>query len=172
MRYAIELTLDDRTTRMLRQIKRRLAASHMPAPPGGAADPHVSLGVCERLDLARCRAMLSDLAWNRPLPVRFESLGIFATEGAVLIAAPVVTRDLLGLHEAFHDRFHSVASGQSAYYLPGRWVPHCTLAERIPRGAIPDAVRTALDLPLPITGRFEGLRILDIPNGRILHHVA
>jgi 2'-5' RNA ligase len=172
MRYAIELMLDDPPTRVLRSVKRRLAATlDVPAPPV-SADPHVTLGVCDTLDVERCQAVLADLALEPPLPCRFDSLGIFAANPTVLFAAPVVTAELLALHATFHERFRPIATGQSAFYLPGRWVPHCTLAERVPPDLIADAVAIARTLPLPITGHVAGLRIVDIPAARIIDEIA
>lgn len=173
MRYAIELVLNEPATRSLREVKERLTTvvpGMRPIDP--ASDPHVTLGACAALDVEACGAMLSGMVLAPPLPCRFDSLGIFATDSTVLFAAPVVTRALLELHTAFHDRFQSVATGQSAYYQPGFWVPHCTLAERVPPVLVPDAVATAHKLRLPIVGEFSGIRIVDIPAARILREVA
>lgn len=57
MRYAIELTLDEPTTQALRAMKQRLARISA-RPARDAADPHVLLAVCERLDVERCVPIL------------------------------------------------------------------------------------------------------------------
>lgn len=173
MRYAIELVLNEPATRTLREVKERLTTvvpGMRPLDP--ASDPHVTLGACNALDIEACGAMLSGMVLAPPLSCRFDSLGIFATDPAVLFAAPVVTLALLELHLGFHDRFQSVATGQSAYYQPGHWVPHCTLADRVPPTLVPDAVATAQKLRLPVVSEFSGIRIIEIPAARILGEVA
>lgn len=171
MRYAIELTLDEPTAQALQAMKQRLAVITA-RPVRDAADPHITIGACDALDVPACSAMLSAMASAPPLPCRFDSLGIFATEPAVVFVAPVVTQELLVLHAAFHERVRPIATGQSAYYLPGHWVPHCTLAERIPPALVPDTVVSARELKLPITGRFARLRIVEIPDSRIMFEIA
>ncbi|HEV7907511.1 MAG TPA: 2'-5' RNA ligase family protein, partial [Pseudonocardiaceae bacterium] len=39
--------------------------------------------------------------------------------------------ELLAVHSAVHDALAGKVKNPSAYYLPGTWVPHCTLAQGI-----------------------------------------
>ncbi len=169
MRYAIELTLDASTTSTLKGIEGQLAALYdSQRLDWSAIRPHVTLGICEELDLGRCEAVLSELAPELPLACRFDCLGAFVSDPAVVFAAPVVSADLLDLHARFHLRFGTFASGQSAYYLPGRWVPHCTLAERLPIERMPDAVRIASTIGFPLEAALNAFNIYDVRSARIL----
>ena len=60
----------------------------------------------------------------------------------MVFLAPVVTRELLELHIRLHRMPPVVAGTRREYYLPGRWVPHCTIAE----GLEPDDIRTTVEL--------------------------
>jgi 2'-5' RNA ligase len=149
-------------------IAKQIAVVHQSRRPAGSEiRPHITLGGCEDLDIERCEAVLSDLA-STPHTCRFDSLGAFVTDPAVVFAAPVVTSGLLDLHTRFHDRFATIASEQCAYYLPGRWVPHCTLVEGLPLATLPEAMRIASTLALPLFATFAAIQIVDIPAARVL----
>ena len=57
--------------------------------------------------------------------------------------APVVTGELLELHAPVHRMAPVVAGAGREYYLPGRWVPHCTIAEGLAPGDIGATVELA-----------------------------
>ncbi|EMK2593101.1 2'-5' RNA ligase family protein [Bacillus cereus] len=62
--------------------------------------------------------------------VTFPSVGIFPTNGTVFLA-PTVTNELLKLHHSYHDYFKTFHDNPNSYYVPGKWVPHCTIANRL-----------------------------------------
>lgn len=62
--------------------------------------------------------------------VTFLSVGIFPTNGTVFLA-PIVTDELLKLHHSYHDYFKNFHDNPNSYYVPGKWVPHCTVANRL-----------------------------------------
>jgi 2'-5' RNA ligase len=163
MPFAIELLLDGETAETVRRIWRDLAESAVaPVMHESGARPHVTLGVCDGLDVEACSGFLSGFASANPVPsVRFSSIGIFATDPAVVFLAPVVTQDLLDLHDRFHQRFSDLAGSPWAYYLPKQWVPHCTLAIDVPQALVPRAVEVCNTVGLPIDGRCEGIGIVE-----------
>ena len=59
-----------------------------------------------------------------------------------MFLAPVVTRELLELHTKLHGMPPVAAGTRREYYLPGRWVPHCTIAE----GLEPDDICATVEL--------------------------
>ena len=61
----------------------------------------------------------------------------------VLFLAAVVSPALLALHRDWHDRAAAFSSVCRPHYLPGRWVPHCTLTMLLPT---PDLLRGLADL--------------------------
>jgi hypothetical protein len=46
-----------------------------------------------------------------------------------------VTTELLALHQRFHDELRAAGLSSDPYYLPGAWVPHCTITveDELPR---------------------------------------
>jgi len=57
-------------------------------------------------------------------------------------------------------------------YRPDNWVPHCTLAERIPASLLPDVIAIARRLPLPLAGQVDTVQLAEFPAARILHAVT
>src|SRR5699024_702690 len=101
----------------------------------------------------------------------FASLGIFLLDPPVLFAAPVVTSDLLAQHGWLHGRLDGIALRPDPPYLPGSWVPHCTIAADLPTSALPGVVTLASQLPMPLAKQVSGVCLAASPNGPVLHDV-
>jgi 2'-5' RNA ligase len=162
MAFAVVLFFDPATEATVRRIGRGLVIPDVtPADPfAGDLRPHVSLGVCEDLDTRRFRrAFMAFAAATQARDFTFDSLGVFfnGAEGIVFLA-PVVTHELLSIHDAFHVLFSQYAVAEMDYYMPGNWVPHCTLALNVPRDRIAAVVDASSRLAgLPLRGRFESM---------------
>jgi 2'-5' RNA ligase len=116
------------------------------------AQPHISLAVFEDLAAGMLRAApemlragLSRFAEvTQPLPVDLASAGTFPTGEGVVFLAPVITQELLEAHRRFDGLLEDRGVDCAEYYLPGRWVPHCTVAT----GVAPDKMGAALEICL------------------------
>ena len=60
----------------------------------------------------------------------FQTVGTFINT-QTLFYSPSVTEELLELHSDHHRNFASFIDDEELVYLPGKWVPHCTLANRL-----------------------------------------
>ena len=101
MGYAVELFLDEPEAQRVRQA---FAATGSPLVQTGTF-PHISLAVFETVpvDVPRLTAVVEGFARHTArLDVRFASFGMFPGEKIVVFLAPVVTRELLAVHTAFH----------------------------------------------------------------------
>ena len=113
-------------------------------------NPHVTLAIYDSLRCQSCEKKLKNLA-NRShlLELNFSHIGIFNTREAVVFLAPTVTSQLLSLHVEVHDVLKQDGLNPWELYLPGRWVPHSTLALETPPSKIPQAVEVVQKLNLP-----------------------
>jgi hypothetical protein len=170
MPFAIEMVLDGESADTVRGIWRDLAETGVaPEMHESGARPHVTLGVCDGLNVEACSTFLEEFAAAiSALTVRFSSIGIFGIDPAVVFLAPAVTPELLDIHLRFHQRFSDVADSPWAYYLPNRWVPHCTLTTDLPLASVPRVVGVCRTLRLPLDGRLEGVGIVEFRP--IRHH--
>jgi 2'-5' RNA ligase len=113
-------------------------------PPG--LRPHLSLSGVTCLDVPAASAALAKFARRTPpLSLELEAIGAFPGPGGVVYLAPAPSLELLQLHQAFYQSVLSDGQGGwccnvNHYYLPGRWMPHITLAMDLPPEAVPPAV--------------------------------
>src|ERR1700730_11434284 len=137
MAFAVVLFFAPAIEATVRRIGRGLVIPDVtPVDPfAGDLRPHVSLGICEDLDTVRVRSDFTAFAAaTAALDFTFASLGVFLPgEEGIVFLAPVVTHELLSIHDAFHAMFVKHAMAELDYYLPGNWVPHCSLALNVPR---------------------------------------
>jgi hypothetical protein len=86
-----------------------------------------------------------------------------AFDGALVLTA-VVDAELLAVHSAVHDVLAKRVKNPVAYYLPGSWIPHCTLAD----GLEPTAVTAGFAALYPvgsIKARITEIAIVDTHTG-------
>jgi 2'-5' RNA ligase len=142
MGYAVELNLDPGSAARVQTLWDELAGAGITSEmPDLGAYPHVSLAVFDEIEPARIRPVLESFAGShRPIQVRLASVGTFPSEEGVVYLAPVVTPELLALHADFHERLRESGLVGWEYYLPGRWVPHCTVGIFLPPEKVPETV--------------------------------
>ncbi|MFA6292017.1 MAG: 2'-5' RNA ligase family protein [Victivallales bacterium] len=126
MEYAVTLLIDESDALRLRSafISAGCPSAYTENPP------HISLATFEKVSKARLiKAVETFAAKTPPLTVSFLSLGIFPGVKNVVFLAPVVTKSLLETHESFHAILQSEKIRSATFYLPGKWVPHCTITK-------------------------------------------
>lgn len=62
--------------------------------------------------------------------IDFPSIGTFPTNGTIFLA-PTTTDEMLRFHYSCHDYFKTFHDNLNSYYVPGKWIPHCTIANRV-----------------------------------------
>ena len=146
MGYAVELNLREDSAAQVVKLWEHLAKESINSLMlDVGAQPHISLAVVEELDPARLQEDLRQFAEaTRPLSLDLSSAGAFPTAEGVVFLAPVVTQELLEVHRRFHDLLRDRGVEPVAYYRPGQWVPHCTVA----MGVAPDKIGTAVEVCL------------------------
>lgn len=132
--YAVELFFDEQTEEQLLSIWRGLAEADINASMINIAEcrPHITLGVfAGEIDVEVMKQRLTQFAAGRvAFDVSMEGVGTFPTSGTVFIS-PTVTETLIQLHKEFHASFALFEEHKNPYYLPGRWIPHCTMGIRL-----------------------------------------
>jgi 2'-5' RNA ligase len=95
------------------------------------------------------------------LPIYLEGVSLFAGASPVLWLAPASNSALLSLHNQLHAALapHVV----DRHYLPGRWIPHVTLAEGLDWARALEAIATILPVFSPIEGRLDRIEIVRFP---------
>lgn len=168
MAYAVELYLDAETEGILRGVWKSIAGAGISTSMQGEGFyPHLTLGIANQLDSASLWPALSALANETcPIDLSLTHIGIFPNaEGGVVFFGATVTRELLDLHQVFHQIFDQYAQGTWPYYQIGSWVPHCTVSFGLTQSGVAQAISICLQVRLPIHARVEGIGVAEVmPN--------
>ncbi|CCH27709.1 2'-5' RNA ligase family protein [Actinosynnema sp. NPDC047251] len=157
--HALVVFFDAEADAKVRDLWRRVGATferppHLTYAVAGTIGPKVRAELREDLS----RLWLPDL-W-------LHTLGTFSATENVLHLGAVVDSELLAVHSAIHDVLAGRVKNPSAYYLPGTWVPHCTLLHGT---TDEETVRAfaALHPVEPIRAKVREMAVVDTQTGGI-----
>jgi 2'-5' RNA ligase len=164
--YAVVLYLDDEADRLVRSIWAALDRRGVPSPgrEHTGNQPHVTLALFDHCDPARVASALSpSLAAAIGIPLELVSLGFFLTPRAPAFLGVVPSPPLLHLHQRVQIIIRPFVAGNSPYYEPPNWLPHCTLAMRA-LDAVGEIIATVAGRALPIRGRAGAATLVRLPE--------
>lgn len=176
MPFALELFFDPPCETRLRRVVQSLREAQL----GGTvliedvkARFHITLAICDDADEAKMCEVVKELAYKtHSLPVILSSLGMFPSAESVLFLAPVVDQELLDVHREMYARLKEFTSTPWKLYQPGRWVPHCTLALKLPRDGVQKALDHLMENTFPITGELVEIGVSEFDAGIVKRYVC
>ncbi|EJS01861.1 2'-5' RNA ligase family protein [Bacillus mycoides] len=126
--YAIIATFDRVFTYKIRELQSELT-NIIGTNQLAGVEPHITLADYNELDVNLYTEKLKEfVAFQENIAaVTFPSVGTFPTNGTIFLA-PTITNELLKFHHSYHDYFKTFHDNLQSYYVPGKWVPHCTIA--------------------------------------------
>ena len=164
MGYAVELFYDHESELAVRKVWDGAGeATGQSSLSETGARPHVSLAVYDDdLDATGFQEKLQEFAdTTEPFEFRLTSVGTFPGNEGVVYLSPVMTQDLMAVHRRYHQTFLKYEPYVQAYYLPGNWVPHCTVAIDLEVSGILKAVAYCRTRFQPVTGRFAEIGLVE-----------
>lgn len=172
MPYAVVLYLDSKDAKPLRQTISLLAQKNIaPYMQDSSIPPHVTLAIYDELKCQTCEQKISALARKvSGFDLFFSFIGLFQTDEPVVFIAPTVTDQLLSIHHILHETLKDDAKDPWEYYLPGRWVPHCSLAVEFPPQNTMEAIQICRQLSLPLSIRVASLGVVQFQPAVPLYH--
>ncbi len=164
MPFVAELYFDPATEECIRDAWKAIdEAGISDSMPKGGYRPHISLGICEHLELEAFAKELSTFAAGiTPFRLSFPNIGIFSTSEGVVYLGATATKQLLNLHTKFHEIFKKYAKEQREYYTVGQWVPHCTLAFGLSEDQIAEAVNVCRQIDLPVSTEIKEIGVMEV----------
>ena len=141
MSFSIELNFDDKSNLIIRNMWKKLRERGISAymdQYGGF--PHIALAVFNDIDILEVERLIEKVIENESMfTIKMPSLGIFPSSESVLFLSPAASATLINFHTKLHEVLKDIEEKWD-YYLPGFWVPHCTLGMNIPKSKIHDAL--------------------------------
>ncbi|MFA2640310.1 2'-5' RNA ligase family protein [Bacillus cereus] len=89
-------------------------------------EPHITLADYNELDVNLYTKKLEEFVAVQENMAEV----IFPTNGTIFLA-PTITGELIRFHHSYHNYFKTFHNNLNSYYVPGKWVPHCTIANRL-----------------------------------------
>ena len=167
MPFAVEMFFDENADKLVRDVWDDLARAKVNSfMIDGGYRPHVTLGVLESYTSPGFEDEFRSFCKRVVFPIKFDCLGIFPQPEGVVFLGTVVTEQLLSVHREFQTRFSGLMSGVRPYYLPGNWVPHCTLAYGLSVDAIPAAVEVCSQCTFSLIGQVREIGLVEVPKHR------
>jgi hypothetical protein len=164
---AVCLVFDPRTERAIRALWDRLESLGVPSLRShthGRHVPHLSYAVLRTWDLAEVTAALAGLEAGEPVELRFDGIGMFRRGRAWLLAG--VGSDLALRQERVVAAVTATGADLHKHYVCGTWLPHCSLAPRVPLARLPVLAAGVYDV-LPMPARLDRAALIDSATGEL-----
>lgn len=123
--------------------------------------PHLTLAVFEQLPGNVSAIMEEVFSAQEKLSITFDAIKYFDNETMVLWAKPRLNHALVNLHVRLHNYFDPLNCHE--HYRVGRWVPHCSLATKVPLSAKPAAIGWAESRRLAVAIEFDRADFVQFP---------
>lgn len=163
MPFAISLVCGDDSGDPVRTLWD--AAGRFETTPSMAAlgyAPHLTLAVYETIGPEVLAAAVDAIgAAERAHTLGFDGVRWFEGPTTVLWAAPILSPELLRLHDAVHRAIDPARC--HPHYRPGAWVPHCTVALAVPAEKRAEALAWAAAVTATFTVTFGLLSAVRFP---------
>lgn len=162
--YGVVALFDERTDQIIKNIWAELKEKSISYYADEVVDrkPHLTLASYHNLDKIRFIEQLDEFYENKSeIDIMFQSIGSFLNTG-ILFFTPNVTKDMIEFHENFHSQFKQFNDNPNSMYLPGKWVPHCTLANRLSSDQLVEAYKYCLYRNDTIVGKIKEIGIIEM----------
>jgi len=163
MPFAVQLFFDSTHELIIQNAQEELAKGGVSfSTLDSAVRPSLSLALYDDLDITACVGKLKVFAeMFSPFALTFSCLGIFPGGKAVVYLAPNVNQKLLDIHAYIHQLLKDSGTSSSMNYIPGYWIPHCTLALDIDPNLTARAIEIGLSMPFPVHCQVEEIGVVE-----------
>ena len=164
---AVCLLFDRRSERAIRALWDHLESLGVPSLRShthGRHVPHLSYAVLRSWDLASVTAALSGLDAGEPVDLGFDGIGLFRRGRVWLLSGTAA--DLAARQERVAAAVAAAGADLHKHYLPGSWLPHCSLAPRAPLAQLPVLAGAVYDA-LPLHARLDRAALINSATGEL-----
>ncbi|MFC5286822.1 2'-5' RNA ligase family protein [Actinokineospora guangxiensis] len=164
MAQGVAVFFDDAADSAVRKLWARLDAAGLPSER--AFPPHLSFALASDIPAKTRAALRAELRVLHVPSLQFAALSTFATTENVLMLSAVTDPELLAVHSAVHDVLAGRVRNPSAYYMPGSWVPHCTLVHEVSDDQLVRGFGAVFPVP-QLRARVAAVAVIDTATGEI-----
>jgi 2'-5' RNA ligase superfamily len=167
MALAVCLLFDRRSERAVRALWDRieqLGVASLRSHTHGHHVPHMSYAVLRSWDLAAVKAAMVCISGGPPVELSFDGVGLFRRGRTWLLAG--VGADVLARQQRVVDVVTATGAELHKHYVPGTWLPHCSLAPRVQLTQLPEVAAAVFDV-LPLPARLDRAALVNSATGEV-----
>lgn len=124
--------------------------------------PHITFLITDDRGIKFMEKRLEGMLKKSHMPaIRFSHIGYFPSSGVVFLGI-TPTYDLMRFHEMIASKFEGTKADISPYYLPSKWVPHCSIAEGVQEISIKTDIYK--EILFPFEAKVERLLITEMDH--------
>lgn len=131
--YAVAALFDNATEKCIKNLWNSLRDKEISNYGQEVKDrrAHITIADYNNLDKNSFIELMEEVYKDKnEIEISLSILGTFIKSGTLFVSA-VITTELQEFHKSYHDRFSKFNDDPNSFYLPGKWVPHCTIASRL-----------------------------------------
>ncbi|MBM7587150.1 2'-5' RNA ligase [Bacillus pakistanensis] len=162
--YWVIALFDENTEKIIKGIWGELCENSISSYTEEVKDgrPHITLGNYSNLDISEyTKRMDSFYDHKMSIDITFNTIGSFLNYGT-LFYSPTVTSELIEFHTYHHEHFNEFNGKANSLYLPGKWIPHCTLANRLSPEKLSEAFHFCLKRSDVIYGKIIEVALIEL----------
>lgn len=175
MPHAISAWFDEEAESQIRRIWQNLSEAGISSSyHNGPFRPHITLSAYDDLRVQDLASSLSTYLESSPkIDLKFDSVGYFARPaGGAFFLTPTMTEALWNFRAKIAEVLRDYGSKLHApYYEQDNWIPHCTLATRIPESQVVEAFAEIKKITLPVIAQITRVGIIKFPEEIELHEL-
>lgn len=169
MPFSIELNFDEESSlivkNMWKKLKERGISDYMDE---FGEYPHISLAIIDDVNISEVEMIIEKVVKDESMfKIRMSNLGSFPTDEGVLFISPDTSDTLVNFHKKLHKYMENI-KGQSKYYLPEFWHPHCTLGMNIAKSKMPEAFEIIKEDFKPFDANVETIKLIEFDPVKVI----
>lgn len=165
MALAVCLLFDGKSERAVRALWDRVEELGVPSMSSHTHRrhvPHVSYAVLRSWDLAAVTAAVAALGAGSPIELTFDGVGLFRRGRTWLVAG--ASTEFFARQQRVVDAVTATGAELHKHYVPGTWLPHCSLAPRVRTTQLPIVASAVLDI-MPLRAKLERAALINSATG-------
>lgn len=131
--YAVAALFDNETEKCIKNLWNSLRDKEISNYGQEVKDrrAHITIADYNNLDKNSFIELMEEVYKDKnEIEISLSILGTFIKSGTLFVSAAITT-ELQEFHKNYHDKFAEFNDDPNSFYLPGKWVPHCTIASRL-----------------------------------------